>query len=201
MQIIGIAGGTGSGKTTFVNRLVDRLPEGSVSVISQDAYYRDNAQLPEEERKKLNFDHPDAIEWDLLQRHIHILKEGNAIQQPVYSMLSCTRSAEVVQVDPNPVLILEGLLVLTKDALRDMMSLKLFIDADADHRLMRVVRRDVRERGRQVEDVMERYLQTVRPMHDQYIEPSKRFADLIIPVGGDNHVAIELLSRYITARM
>lgn len=201
MIVIGIAGGTGSGKTTFVNKLIKSLPPQSVSVISQDAYYRDNSNISPEERKRLNYDHPDAIEWELLVDHVKELKLGRSIQQPVYSMITCTRQHETVNVMPNNVLIIEGILILCDALLRNEFSLKIFIDADPDHRLMRVVKRDMEERGRTVDDVMKRYSLTVRPMHEQFIEPSKKFADVIVPVGGDNHVAIELLSEYITKKL
>ena len=201
MIIIGIAGGTGSGKTTFVNKLIASLDKDSVAVISQDAYYRNNPELSENDRKQLNYDHPDAIEWELLLKHIHQLQNGETIDQPIYSMITCSREAATHPVKPNKVLIVEGILILTSEILRDVFSLKIFIDADADHRLMRVVKRDMEERGRNVDEVMKRYLTTVRPMHEQFIEPSKKFADIIVPVGGDNHVAIELLSQYITAKV
>ncbi len=201
MIIIGIAGGTGSGKTTFVNKLIASLDKDSVAVISQDAYYRDHAELTELERKQSNFDHPDAIEWELLLKHIRQLQNGEIIEQPIYSMITCARKNTTHPVKPNKVLIVEGILILTSDIIRNEFSLKIFIDADADHRLMRVVKRDMEERGRNVEEVMSRYLTTVRPMHEQFIEPSKKYADIIVPVGGDNHVAIELLSQYITAKV
>ena len=201
MIIIGIAGGTGSGKTTFVNKLIASLDKDSVAVISQDAYYRNNPELSENDRKQLNYDHPDAIEWELLLKHIHQLQNGETIDQPIYSMITCSREVATHPVKPNKVLIVEGILILTSEILRDVFSLKIFIDADADHRLMRVVKRDMEERGRNVDKVMKRYLTTVRPMHEQFIEPSKKFADIIVPVGGDNHVAIELLSQYITAKV
>ncbi len=200
MIVIGIAGGTGSGKTTFVNKLIESLSASTVAVISQDAYYKNNSDISEEDRKKMNYDHPDAIEWELLADHITQLVNGNKIDQPVYSMLTCSRQKETINVYPNKVLIVEGILILTQPVIRDLMSLKIYIDADADHRLMRVVKRDMEERGRDVEEVMKRYLQSVRPMHEQFIEPSKKHADLIVPIGGDNHVAIELLSRYIIAK-
>jgi len=201
MIIIGIAGGTGSGKTTFVNKLIASLDKDSVAVISQDAYYRDHPELTELDRKQLNYDHPDAIEWELLFKHIRQLQNGEIIEQPIYSMITCSRKNNTHPVKPNKVLIVEGILILTSDLIRDVFSLKIFIDADADHRLMRVVKRDMEERGRNVEEVMSRYLTTVRPMHEQFIEPSKKYADIIVPVGGDNHVAIELLSKYITSKV
>lgn len=201
MQVIGIAGGTGSGKTTFVNKLIAKLPANSIAILSQDAYYRDRSDISQEERRLVNYDHPDAIEWELMIDHIHHLRSGNKIAQPVYSMLTCTRSTETVTIHPNKVLIVEGILILTDEHLRNEMTLKIFIDADADHRLMRVVKRDMEERGRNVEEVMTRYVNTVRPMHEQFIEPSKKYADVIIPVGGDNHVAIEMLSEYIKGQV
>ncbi|MBK7443887.1 MAG: uridine kinase [Bacteroidetes bacterium] len=201
MIVIGIGGGSGSGKTTFVNRLVNSLSPDSVALISQDAYYKHNPNIPEAERKLMNYDHPDAIEWELLCNHIITLQSGTPVQQPVYSMLNCLRSSETKKIAPNKVLIVEGILILTQPEIRDLMSIKIFIDADADHRLMRVVKRDMEERGRDVEQVMTRYLNTVRPMHEQFIEPSKKFADIIVPVGGDNHVAIDLLSQYIAKQL
>lgn len=201
MIVIGIGGGSGSGKTTFVNRLINSLAPDSVALISQDAYYKHNPHIPEADRKLMNYDHPDAIEWELLCNHIISLQSGTPIQQPVYSMLNCLRSAETKEIAPNKVLIVEGILILTQPEIRDLMSIKVFIDADADHRLMRVVKRDMEERGRDVEQVMTRYLNTVRPMHEQFIEPSKKFADIIVPVGGDNHVAIDLLSQYIAKQL
>ena len=201
MIVIGIGGGSGSGKTTFVNKLINSLSPKSVSLISQDAYYKHNPHITEPERKKMNYDHPEAIEWSLLEQHIISLQKGNTVQQPVYSMLTCLRSDQQVTISPNKVLIVEGILILTQPEIRDLMSIKIFIDADADHRLMRVVKRDMEERGRDIDQVMTRYLNTVRPMHEQFIEPSKRFADIIVPVGGDNHVAIDLLSQYIAAQL
>ncbi len=201
MFIIGIAGGSGSGKSTFVRNLIKTLDADAVSLLMQDAYYRHNPETPEEHRKKMNFDHPDAIEWELLETHIRQLQSGDVINQPVYSMLTCLRENETIAVTPKKVLIVEGILVLTQPFIRDLMSLKIFIDADADHRFMRVVKRDMEERGRNIDQVMQRYIKTVRPMHEEFIEPSKRFADIIVPIGGDNHVAIELLSGYIQAKL
>ena len=197
MLIIGIAGGTGSGKTTVVRKILQRLPQGEVVILPQDSYYRDSGHLPLEERLEINFDHPDSIEFELLVKHLKELKKGKTIEQPIYSYLTCTRSSETIPIKPCHVIIVEGILVLTNPELRKMMDLKVFVDADADDRLIRVINRDIIERGRSVNKVMERYECTVKPMHLQFIEPSKRFADLIIPQGGNNHIAIDILTKYI----
>ncbi|MCL1867945.1 MAG: uridine kinase [Paludibacter sp.] len=197
MIIIGIAGGTGSGKSTVVRKLLQRLPEGEVALMPQDSYYRDSSNIPLEDRQKINFDHPDSIEFELLVRHLHELKKGNTIQQPIYSYLTCTRAAETIPIKPCHVVIVEGILVLNNVPLRKILDLKVFVDADADDRLIRVINRDTMERGRSVATVIERYERTLKPMHLQFIEPTKRFADIIIPQGGENHVAIEILTRYI----
>jgi len=197
MLIIGIAGGTGSGKTTVVRKIIERLPMGEVVILPQDSYYRDSSHLPLEKRLEINFDHPDSIEFELLVKHLKKLKEGKTIEQPIYSYLTCTRSSETIPIKPCQVIIVEGILVLTNPELREMMDLKVFVDADADDRLIRVINRDIIERGRSINKVMERYECTVKPMHLQFIEPSKRFADLIIPQGGNNHIAIDILTKYI----
>jgi len=197
MLIIGIAGGTGSGKTTVVKKIIERLPKGEVAVLYQDSYYRDNSHLPLEERLEINFDHPQAIEFELLIEHIKLLKQGKSVKEPIYSYLTCTRSDETILVEPKHVVIIEGILSLTNSDLRDLMDLKVFVDADADDRLSRVVQRDIVERGRSVDKVLERYEKTVKPMHLQFIEPTKRYADIIVPQGGSNHVAIDLLTRFI----
>jgi uridine kinase len=197
MLIIGIAGGTGSGKTTVVRKILQRLPQGEVVILPQDSYYRDSGHLPLEERLEINFDHPASIEFELLVKHLKELKKGKTIEQPIYSYLTCTRSSETIPIKPCHVIIVEGILVLTNPELRKMMDLKVFVDADADDRLIRVINRDIIERGRSVNKVMERYECTVKPMHLQFIEPSKRFADLIIPQGGNNHIAIDILTKYI----
>ena len=197
MIIIGIAGGTGSGKSTVVHKLLERLPKGEVALMPQDSYYRDSSDIPLEERQKINFDHPDSIEFELLVRHLHELKKGNTVQQPIYSYLTCTRSTETIPVKPCHVVIVEGILVLNNMPLRKMLDLKIFVDTDADDRLIRVINRDIMERGRSVAMVMERYEHTLKPMHLQFIEPSKRFADIIVPQGGENKVAIDILTRYI----
>lgn len=197
MLIIGIAGGAGSGKTTVVKKIAERLPKDSVAIISQDAYYCDGSHLPMEERQKINFDHPDSIEFDLIVEHLRKLQAGESIKQPVYSYVTCTRMNETVEIKPKEVIIIEGILVLTHTELRNMMNLKIFVDAEADERLMRVIKRDIRERGRDTEQILNRYVATVKPMHLQFIEPTKRYADLIVPQGGKNYVAIDILSRYI----
>lgn len=197
MLIIGIAGGTGSGKSTVVKKIMAQLPNSDVVVVPQDAYYKDSSHLPMEERIDINFDHPDSIEWDLLVEHITQLKSGKSVWQPIYSYLTCTRSNEAVPVHAGKVLIVEGILILCNEKLRELMNLKVFVDAPADDRLIRVINRDIVERGRSVHQVMERYQITVKPMHEQFIEPSKRFADLIIPQGGNNLVAIDILTKFI----
>ena len=197
MLIIGIAGGAGSGKTTVVRKLIERLPNDVVAVIEQDAYYRDSSHLPMEERQQINFDHPDSVEFDLLFNHLCKLGKGEAIEQPVYSYSEYSRMGETVKVEPKQIIIVEGILVLTQPFLRDIMGLKVFVDAEADDRLIRVIHRDVLKRGRNVDQILQRYEATVKPMHLQFIEPTKRYADLIIPQGGKNHVAIDILSSSI----
>ena len=197
MLIIGIAGGTGSGKTTVVRKIVERLPVNEVALLPQDSYYRDNSHLPLEERLEINFDHPDSIEWELLIKQLKELKKGHSIQQPIYSYLTCTRSNETITVHPCKVVIVEGILVLCNRELCKLMDLKVFVDADADDRLIRVIQRDIVERGRTVEKVLERYECTLKPMHSQFIEPTKRCADIIVPQGGNNHIAIDILTQYI----
>lgn len=197
MLIIGIAGGTGSGKTTVVRKIIERLPKGEVAVLPQDSYYRDSSHLPLEKRQEINFDHPNSIEFELLQEHLKLLKSGIAINQPIYSYLTCTRSEETIPVQPTEVVIIEGILALTQPELRELMDIKVFVDCDADDRLNRVIKRDIVERGRSVEKVLERYEDTLKPMHLQFIEPTKRYADIIVPQGGNNHVAINILTQFI----
>lgn len=193
MLIVGIAGGTGSGKTTVVKKILKKLPKDEVAILSQDAYYKDNSHLPIEERQKINFDHPSALEFDLLVKHLKQLKKGEDIRQPQYSYITCSRLDETTLVKPTDVIIVEGILVLTNKVLRDLFDIKVFVYADADDRLIRVIRRDLIQRGRTVENVLERYHDTVKPMHEQFIEPSKKYADLIVPEGGNNKVAIDIL--------
>lgn len=197
MLIIGIAGGTGSGKTTVVKKIIEQLPIDEVTVLPQDAYYFDSSNIPFEERQKINFDHPESIEFSLLIKHIKALKNNKTIEQPTYSYQSCTRSKQTVTIHPRHVVIIEGILILGHKPLRDLMDLKIFVDADADDRLSRVISRDIVERGRDIQQVLDRYKKTVKPSHLQFIEPSKRYADLIIPQGGKNTVAINLLKEYI----
>jgi uridine kinase len=193
MLIVGIAGGTGSGKTTVVRKVMEKLPDEDVIVIPQDAYYKDNGQISLEERQKINFDHPDSLEFSLLIDQLKRLKMGYNIEMPVYSYLTCLRAKETITVSPAPVVLVEGILILTDSGLRDILDIKVFVDADADDRLGRVIQRDIVERGRSVMAVHQRYNDTVNPSHLQFIEPSKRYADIIIPGGGENQVGIEVL--------
>ncbi len=194
MLVIGIAGGSGSGKTTVVRAIKEKLRDEKVVVIPQDAYYKDSSDLTDEEKRAHNFDHPDAIDWELLCEQLKQLKEGHAVDQPVYSYISCSRSkTETVRVEPADVIIIEGILIFSCQELREQMDIKLFVDADDDDRLMRVMARDISERGKDVHWVIERYSRTVKPMYLQFIEPSKRYADVIIPQGGHNKVAIEVI--------
>ena len=201
MIIIGIAGGTGSGKTTVVKKIVEALPAGEVSVLPQDSYYKDSSHIPLEERQKINFDEPAAFDWELLIQQLQDLKSGKSIEVPTYSYLTCTRQPETVPMQPRDVVLVEGILVFSDERLRDMMDIKVFVDADADDRLIRVINRDCIERGRTPELVVERYERVLKPMHNKYIEPAKQFADLIIPQGGNNTVAIKLLKEYIEGRI
>lgn len=194
MLVIGIAGGSGSGKTTVVRTITSQL-SGRVVVIPQDSYYKDSSHLPLEDRQKINFDHPDAIDWKLLCQQIRELKQGKTVEQPVYSYITCSRSkTETVTVEPAEVIIVEGILIFTCKELRDQMNIKVFVDADDDDRLMRIIVRDIAERGRTVDTAIEHYVDTVKPMHLQFIEPSKRYADIIVPQGGHNKVAIDVIS-------
>ncbi len=197
MLIVGIAGGTGSGKTTVVNRIVECLPQAKVAIIPQDSYYKDSSHLPLEERQEINFDHPSSIEFELLVDHVKRLKNGEPVEQPIYSYLTCTRAEETVSIAPKQVVIIEGILILSHPDLRDLMDIKIFVDADADDRLARVIFRDIVERGRSINKVLERYEKTVKPMHLQFIEPTKRYADIIVPQGGENAVAISILTSII----
>lgn len=197
MIIIGIAGGTGSGKTTVVKSIVDSLSADEVALLSLDSYYNDSSHVPVELRQSINFDHPNAFDWELLSQHVAMLRRGEAIEQPIYDFLTCTRQKETLHVEPRKVIIIEGILALSDKELCKLMDLKIFVDADPDERLIRVMQRDVVERGRTAEAVMERYMRVLKPMHLEFIEPAKRYADLIIPQGGYNKKAIEILKMYI----
>lgn len=197
MLIIGIAGGSGSGKSTVVRKIIESLPEGAVSLIPQDAYYYDNGHLSPEAKLKINFDHPNSIEWDLLVKHLELLKNNEKIEQPTYDYVTCARSSKTISVFPKQIVIVEGILVLTNEKLRKMMDIKLFVDTQSDVRLMRIIQRDVLERGRDYNDSLVHYSKFVKPMHEQFIEPTKLFADVIIPQGGKNKVAIEMVSSTI----
>lgn len=197
MLIIGIAGGTGSGKSTVVRKIKESLPKEGVAVIPQDCFYKDNHHIPLEERLKMNYDEPASIEWSLLVKQLRELKEGKAIEMPTYDFITCSRMKETIHIEPQEVVVIEGILVLCDKELRDMMDVKVFVDADADERLIRVIHRDCIERGRTPQMVIDRYQETLKPMHELYIEPSKRYADLIVPQGGHNNVAIKLLTDYI----
>jgi len=198
MLIIGVAGGTGSGKTTVVQKIQQQFPKGEVTILSHDSYYFDNQDISLEERRKKNFDHPDSIEFDLMVEHVKLLKQGKSVQEPIYSFITCTRAEETKKVEPRDVLIIEGILCLSHKELRDLMDIKVFVDCDSDIRLSRVIRRDIEERGRNIDEVLKRYEKTVRPSHLQFIEPTKRFADIIIPQGGKNQIAIQILTNHIS---
>ncbi len=197
MLIIGIAGGSGSGKSTVVRKIIEELPPDCVSVISQDAYYKDNGHLSPEEKAKINFDHPSAIEFSLLVKHLDMLREGAAVQMPTYSYLSCARKGETIPVIPREVVIVEGILIFANPRMRERMDIKIFVDADGDDRLMRIIKRDIEERGRSFLDVLEHYEKFVKPMHLQFIEPGKRYADIVVPQGGENTVAIDVIRSMI----
>jgi uridine kinase len=197
MLIIGIAGGSGSGKSTVVKKIIARLPKNSVSVISQDSYYKDNGHKTPEERAKINFDHPSAIEFNLLVKHLDMLREGKSIPMPVYSYLTCARAQETIPVEPKEVVIVEGILIMANPRMRERMDIKIYVDADSDDRLMRVIKRDIEERGRSFKEVLDHYEKYVKPMHLQFIEPSKRYAEIIVPQGGENHVAIDMITSRI----
>jgi len=201
MLIIGIAGGTGCGKTTVVNQLLGELPEGEVGVISQDSYYKDTSHLSYDERVQINFDHPRSIDFSLLVSHLKALKKNKPIHQPVYSFVKHNRTGDTILTQPRKVMIVEGILILTNPELRDMFDIKIFVHADSDERLIRRLKRDITERGRDLDEVLSRYKTTLKPMHDQFIEPMKEYADIIIPNNHYNTVAIDIVRTIINEKL
>lgn len=200
IMIVGIAGGTGSGKTTITNQIKERLGE-QVCVIMHDCYYRAQHELSLAQRAQVNYDHPDAYETELLVEHLAALRQGQAVEVPVYDFALSDRSEATTTVRPARVIIVEGIVILAHPALRELLDLKVYVDCDADVRILRRVRRDVRERGRSIESVIDQYLATVKPMHEAFVEPSKRHADLIIPTGGENPAGVEVLISHIRAHL
>ncbi|MBF8150736.1 uridine kinase [Winogradskyella sp. F6397] len=201
MLIIGIAGGTGCGKTTVVNTILKELPEGQVGVISQDSYYKDTSHLSFEERVKINFDHPRSIDFELLEEHLKELKEGKSINQPVYSFVKHNRTGDIVITKPRKVMIVEGILILSHPEIRELFDIKIFVHADSDERLIRRLKRDITERGRDINEVLQRYQSTLKPMHQQFIEPMKEYADIIIPNNKYNTVAVDIVKTIINERL
>lgn len=198
--IIGIAGGSGSGKTTVVRRIMEKLTDKEIAVISQDQYYRDNSDIPEAERQLINFDHPDAIEFELLVNHLRRIKSGKAIQEPTYDYITSTRLPKAMTVEPRHVVIVEGILLFTDPQVRELCNIKVYVDADSDDRLMRIIRRDMVERKRSIDEILNRY-ELVKAMHDMFIEPTKKFADIIVPKGGENLIAIDILVSMIKQKV
>ncbi len=201
MLIIGIAGGTGSGKTTVVNQIIKHLPNDEVCVISQDSYYKSTDNLSYEERTKINFDHPRAIDFELIVKHLKKLKSGKTIEQPVYSFVTHNRTKDTIKTHPRKVVIVEGILIFNSKELRSLFDIKIFVHADTDERLIRRIRRDISERGRDIDEVLNRYQDTLKPMHQQFIEPTKNFADIIIPNDRYNTVAIDIVRTVINERL
>ncbi len=201
MLVIGIAGGTGCGKTTVVNQILNELPEGEVGVISQDSYYKDTSHLSYDERIKINFDHPRSIDFELLEQHVKDLRNGKDIHQPVYSFIKHNRTGDTILTHPRKVMIVEGILILTHPELRDLFDIKIFVHADSDERLIRRLKRDITERGRDIDEVLQRYQNTLKPMHQQFIEPTKEFADIIIPNNKYNTVAVGIVRSIINQRL
>jgi uridine kinase len=201
MLIIGIAGGTGSGKTTVVHQIMNELPQTEVGIIHQDSYYRDNSHMSFDERALVNFDHPRAIDFELLVSHLKALKSGETVEQPVYSFVTHNRTDDTIVTHPRKVMIVEGILILASPELRDLCDVKVFVHADSDERLIRRLKRDIAERGRDMEEVLARYQNTLKPMHQQFIEPTKAFADIIIPNDKYNTVAIDVVRAVINQRI
>jgi len=201
MLVLGIAGGTGSGKTTVVNQIIKHFPSDQVCIISQDSYYKATDNLSYEERTKINFDHPRAIDFELLVQHLKELKQGKTIEQPVYSFVTHNRTKDTIQTHPRKVVIVEGILIFNNEELRNLFDIKIFVHADTDERLIRRIRRDITERGRDIDEVLNRYKDTLKPMHQQFIEPTKNFADIIIPNDKFNTVAVDIVRTVINERL
>lgn len=201
MYIIGIAGGSGSGKTTLVDSILEHVSYDQIAILGQDSYYKDSGHLPMEQRKALNFDHPDSIEWDLMLRDIRQLKNGKPIECPTYSYLTCTRQTETIHIEPKKILIVEGILIFTHAPLCEEMDMRIFLEVEADFRLSRIIRRDMKSRGRTAQDVIERYYKTVRPMHEEFIRPSRQRADMLVMGGGLNKAAAAFISSAITGKL
>lgn len=201
MFIIGIAGGSGSGKTTLVNSILKRVPYDQISILTQDSYYKDSGHLPMEQRRELNFDHPDSIEWDLMLSDIQKLKSGQNIESPTYSYITCTRQEETIPVEPKKILLIEGILIFTCRQLCDEMDMRIYLEVDADHRLSRIIERDMESRGRSAQDVIERYYKTVRPMYEEFIKPSRNQADMLVMGGGLNVAAAKFISSAIAGKL
>jgi uridine kinase len=201
MLIIGIAGGTGSGKTTVVDQIIEQFPDGEVCVISQDAYYKDTSHLSYAERVAINFDHPQAIDFDLLTAHLKLLRSGKSFEQPVYSFVEHNRTEQTITTHPRKVVIVEGILILTNTEIRELFDIKVYVHADSDERLIRRLKRDIAERGRDLDEVLMRYQTTLKPMHQQFIEPTKEFADIIIPTNKYNTVAVDLIRSIIHQKL
>lgn len=201
MLIIGIAGGTGCGKTTVVNQIVNELPKNEVCIISQDSYYKDTNHLAYDERVKINFDHPQSIDFNLLGEHLVALRNGNTIDQPIYSFVEHNRTKETITTAPSKVIIVEGILILTNPKIRDMFDIKIYVHTDSDERLIRRLKRDIAERSRDMDEILDRYQNTLKPMHQQFIDPTKEFADLIIPNNNYNNVAVDIVRTIIKERL
>jgi uridine kinase len=201
MLTIGIAGGSGCGKSTVVGEIIRRLPKDAVTIIPQDAYYKDHGHLSAEDRKRINFDHPSSIEFSLLAHHLDLLRKGQTVEMPIYSYITCARAKETIPVHPSKVIIVEGILILTNPLMRKKLDIKVYVDADPDDRLIRIIRRDIEERGRSYKEVLTHYEKYVKPMHLLFIEPSKRYADIIVPQGGANHIAIDILASRIKMKL
>ncbi len=201
MFIIGIAGGSGSGKTTLVNSILERVPYDKISILTQDSYYKDSSHLPMEQRRALNFDHPDSIEWELMLEDIQKLKNGHEVESPTYSYLTCSRLEETVKIIPNKILLIEGILIFTQPELTDEMDMRIYLEVEPDHRLSRIIERDMESRGRTAQDVIKRYYKTVRPMHEEFIRPSRNRADMLVMGGGLNCQAADFISSAILGKL